>query len=144
MSGIPQNDMHTELVEQFSAHYLKPDRHYELHKMSREDAEKLARTAAEVFEAKHEGFASVLKSWVAKYEGYASAGDEYATEMIDELRQVLAIPLDQDETAHTVTALGRVIALAAKWEKATEMTTGNPSIVARAFAAELRTALAGG
>lgn len=39
--------------------------------------------------------------------------------------------------------IGRVRALAEKWETATELGTGSPSIVARAFAEELRKALGG-
>ena len=38
----------------------------------------------------------------------------------------------------------RVEQLAAKWESATELSSGQPSIVARAFAAEIRNAIAGG
>jgi hypothetical protein len=37
--------------------------------------------------------------------------------------------------------LDRVEALAEKWENATELDTGNPSPITRAFAAELRAAL---
>ena len=42
-----------------------------------------------------------------------------------------------------VVTLHRVGALAEKWENAKELGTGQPSIVARAFAAELRKAIAG-
>jgi hypothetical protein len=37
----------------------------------------------------------------------------------------------------------QVAALAEKWESATDLASGNPSIVARAFAAEVRKALDG-
>lgn len=40
-------------------------------------------------------------------------------------------------------ALERVRALVEKWENATELDTGRPSIVTRAFAAEVRKALEG-
>jgi hypothetical protein len=40
-------------------------------------------------------------------------------------------------------AVQRVQALVEKWENATELSSGQPSIVARAFAAELREALEG-
>lgn len=48
--------------------------------------------------------------------------------------------LDPDNAAPT--ALERVLRLAEKWETATELDTGRPSIVTRAFAAEVRKALA--
>lgn len=41
----------------------------------------------------------------------------------------------------TAYELKRVTDLAEKWENATELSSGAPSIVARAFAAELRTVI---
>ena len=41
-------------------------------------------------------------------------------------------------------AIGRVWELVAKWENATELSTGQSSIITKAFAAEVRKALEGG
>jgi hypothetical protein len=48
--------------------------------------------------------------------------------------------LERNEAQH---ALDQVTALAEKWENATDLGSGNPSIVASAFAAEVRAALDG-
>lgn len=47
-----------------------------------------------------------------------------------------------NHTEGALNALGRVMTLAERWESAVEL-TGQPSIVARAFAAEMRAALEG-
>lgn len=60
------------------------------------------------------------------------------------LRPIIGVErIDMDSGDPAGAALWRVLNLAEKWENATELTNGQPSIVARAFAAELRAAIEG-
>ena len=66
---------------------------------------------------------------------FIAAARTLVPELIAEIERVRArIPVPED-------ILARVRALADKWDNAIEATTGNPSIVAKAFAAELYQAL---
>lgn len=64
---------------------------------------------------------------------------EQTVELIEALQAVIDQPINDDPAA----VVQRVIALADKWDQARQVGDGAPSIVARAFADELRKAITG-